>query len=103
MSQVLDEFESRQKTYLSRAEQILHGSISWYGKYRSSPSMRRMAESALSQVMGAKRKFGRSFGLGNDDDSAFGCMLIIAYLVSLRRSLARLVSGAKGTELNINN
>ena len=51
--------------------------------------MRRMAESALSQVMGAKRKFGRSFGLGNDDDFAFGCMLIIAYLVSLRRSLAR--------------
>jgi integrase len=39
--------------------------------------------------MGAKRKFGRLFGLGYDDYSAFGCMLIIARLVSLRRSLAR--------------
>ena len=29
-------------------------------------------------------------GVGYDDDSAFGCTLIIARLVSLRRSLARL-------------
>ena len=50
--------------------------------------MRRMAWNALSQAMGAKREFGRLFGLGYDDDSAFGCMLIIARLVSLRRSLA---------------
>jgi hypothetical protein len=51
--------------------------------------MRRMAVNALSQAMGAKRELGRLFGLGYDDDSAFGCMLIIARLVSLRRSLAR--------------
>jgi hypothetical protein len=84
MSQVLDKFECRQKIYLSRAEQVLHGSFFRYGKYRSSPIMRRMAEGALSQVMGAKRKFGRSFGLGDHDDSGFVCMVIIAYLVSLR-------------------
>ena len=50
--------------------------------------MRQMAGSALSQVMGAKKKIGRSFGIGYADDSAFGYMLIIARLVSLRRSLA---------------
>ena len=39
---------------------------------------------------GSKRRFSRLFGLGYDDDSAFGCMLIIARLVSLRHGLARL-------------
>jgi hypothetical protein len=37
---------------------------------------------------GSKKRTGRLFGVGDDDDSAFGCTLIIARLVSLRRSLA---------------
>ena len=89
MSQVLEEFEDKQKPNLSHVQQILYGQISWYGRGSSSPIMRRMALSALSQAMGAKREFGRLFGLGYDDDSAFGCMLIIARLVSLRHGLAR--------------
>jgi hypothetical protein len=81
MSQVLNEFENKQKPNLSHVQQILYGKISWYGRDSSSPVMRR--------VMGAKSEFGRLFGLGYDGKSAFDCMLIIARLVRLRRSLAR--------------
>ena len=89
MSQVLNEFENQQKPTIAHVQQILHGRSSGYGRSISSPIMQRMALNALSQAMGAKRKFGRLFTLGYDDDSAFDCMLIIARLVSLRQSLAR--------------
>ena len=88
MSQVLNEFENQQKPTIAHVQQILHGRSSGYGRSISSPIMQRMALNALSQAMGAKRKFGRLFTLGYDDDSAFDCMLIIARLVSLRQSLA---------------
>jgi hypothetical protein len=59
MSQVLNEFENKQKSNISQVQRILYGKISWYGRDSSSPIMRRMAVSALSQAMGAKREFGR--------------------------------------------
>jgi hypothetical protein len=89
MSQVLNEFENKQNPIYPMYNRLLYGQISGNGRDSSSPIMRRMAWSALSQAMGAKREVGRLFGLGYDGVSAFGCMLIIARLVSLRRSLAR--------------